>query len=182
MGYASEYASPTFVSDIAHAILTAAKTALSWDPNSPAYVSAGKPAADGCDQLVVWVDTLKLVRPRNSAGKGGGAFAENRQSLEPQGGLPAADFQVQLLRCGAPAPNAGVAVTAPAPADLDAFATAHLADGWQLYRGLLAAWQAGTLFGGFEHIPAAVVIGHADPYDTQGGVAGWTLAITCGLY
>lgn len=181
MSFATDYVSSVYVSSIAHALLASAAATLT-SPPTVQYVSAGKPAADGCDQLVVWVDALKLVRPRAVSARGGGAFAEERNSLFPQGSLPAADFQIQLIRCGAPGVQGEMSPVNPSAADLDAFATSQITDGWALYRGLLASWQAGTLFSSLEHTPAAVVIGQGTPYGTEGGVAGWTIPVTCGLY
>lgn len=179
--YGVDYSTPGYVSVLAHAVLTSAAATLT-SPPTVQYVSAGKPSADGCDQLVVWLDAFKMVRPRNTAGKGGGVFAEDRQSLAPQGGLPAVDFQIQLIRCGAPGVSGELEPVNPTAAALDAFATTQLTDGWALYRGLLAAWSAGTLFGGLEHVPAAVVIGQGSPYGSEGGLAGWTVPLTVGLY
>lgn len=180
MTYGVDYFSPDYVSRIAHAVLTSAAATLSPAPTTQ-FVSAGKPVADGCDQLAVWLDAFKLVRPRTGA-RGAGAFAEDRQSLNPQGGLPAIDLQVQLIRCGAPDVTGGFQPQSPEATALDAFATAQLTDGWALYRGLLAAWNAGSLFAGLEHAPASVVIGQGTPYGVEGGLAGWQIPITVSLY
>jgi hypothetical protein len=181
MPYATNYASATYASLIAHAVLSAAVATLTSPPTIQ-YVSAGKPAATGCDQLVVWVDAFKLVRPRPASSRGGGAFAEERNSLFPQGSLPALDMQVQLIRCGAPGVTGELDPANPSATDLDAFATAQLTDGWALYHGLFNAAVAQTLFAGLEHVPAAVVIGQGVPYGTEGGLAGWTVPVTVGLY
>lgn len=178
--FGQDYFTNNWVSRIASAVLTSAAAAL---PSPPAtqYVSAGEPAADGCDQLVVWVDKFKTVRPIPGT-RGKGAFADNQQSLNPQGALPAVDFKVQLLRCGAPGITSDITPALPTAADLSAFAASQLTDGWALYRGLIAAWAGGTLFGHLEHAPGSVVIGQQTAVGSQGGTAGWQLPVTAGLY
>lgn len=173
--YAVHYAQASLVSDLAHALLTTA-TATLTSPPADRYVAMGKPAADGCDQLVVWADTFTLVRP---AGTLANSLA-SRDSLEPGGALPAVVFNVQLLRCGAPVPDGNVL---PTPAEMDAHATTALTDAWALYRGLLAALSAGTLFGTPNPVPAHhTLIRDMTAYGPEGGVAGWSVPVRVSLY
>lgn len=175
MTYATAYTQGSFVADLGHALLASAVASLS-DPPTIQYLAMGKPAADGCDQLVVWVDALQSVRPAGSISN----TLSARDGLEPGGVLPAVEFNVQLLRCGAPQSDGGLL---PTPAVLDAHGVELLTDAWELYRGLLARYASGSLFGTPNPIPAHhTVIRDMDAYGPEGGVSGWTVPIRVSLY
>lgn len=177
---AVEYASPAYVSDLAHALLASAAATLAAPP-SIRYVNMGKPAADGCDRLTVWVLDMHLAFPRAQTARGGGALMESRTAMEQYGALPTLDLTVQLLRCGVPQPTGDVNVVLPTSAEMDAFGTAQLTDGWALYHGLVNAWRAGTLFGALNPAPHTV-LGMLTPVEPTGGIAGWQVPLKVSLY
>ena len=180
--YGTDYFTGAFVSTLAHGLLATAAATLA-SPPTVQYVHMGQPAADGCDQLVVWVDSFHLVRPRKQTALGGGGMSEERSPLEPQGGLPAVQFNVQLLRCGAPTVSGELQPSNPSAADLDTFGTNGLTDGWSLYRGVLAAWQSETLFGVTNPVPKHhTLLSAMKPYGPEAGVYGWLLPVKASLY
>ena len=176
MTYATAYQSASFVSDLAHALLATAASALGAAAPASQYVSAGQPAADGCDQLVVWVDALRLVRPKGVKL----TTVTDAETMEPKGALPVVDFNVQILRCGAPVIQGNVL---PTPTAIDTHAVSMLTDGWPLYRGILAALYAQTLFGTPNPVPGHhTLVKDMTAYGPAGGVAGWTVPVCLSLY
>lgn len=180
MSFVTEYTSTTYVADLAHMLLASAAATLATPP-SIQYINMGKPAADGCDRLIVWVLDMHLASPRNQTARGGGTLTESRSAMEQYGVLPAVDFTIQLLRCGVPQPTGDLNPVLPTAAELDAFGTAQITDGWALYHGLVNAWRAGTLFGGLNPAPHTV-LGMLTPVEPSGGIAGWQLPLKVSLY
>lgn len=177
----STYLDPSFVSDLAHGLLTTSASKLSSPPTIQA-VKMGEPVDDGCDALYVWVNDFHLTHPRRQTAFGGGGMSEERGSMEPGGAIPSVDFTVQLFRCGVPQPYGDLALNPPSAADEDAFATSLLIDGWSLYQGLLAANHAGTLFGvTAQQFETHTLVGKMTPV-VKGQTASWTVPIKRALY
>lgn len=182
MSYAQDYATGAFVSTLAHALLASAAGSLA-SPPADQWVSMGEPAADGCDQLVVWVNKFRLGFLKRQTRSSPGILTDNRTPMEPGGALPMVDMTVQLLRCGAPQATGDLTLALPSPTAMDTHGTTMLTDGWALYHGLIAAWSAGTLFGSPNPIPAHhTLFEPMTAYGPESGVSGWTIPITLSLF
>lgn len=90
--------------------------------------------------------------------------------------VPIAPLVVELHRCVTPFTDRSGNPKVPAPAVLSAEARSLAVDGWALYKGILAACRAGTLFEGVNC--RNVTVGALEPIAPTGGMAGVRLTVT----
>ena len=137
-------------------------------PPERVYVSHGRPAVDGCEQLTVHADERRAVWHRSMP---------DRPNV-PQTCLlaPVAVLVVQLWRC---VPVAAEDGTPPTAAELDTAADDLLIDAWCLLTQLYGEHKDGTLFTGVTC--RNVTFGDLLALPPQGGMAGWELRVEVGL-
>lgn len=150
------------LSETAEAILAQCVTALGARVPAGQYIATGQVSYDGCDQLtVVWSPTgLFVTDPFPS------------RSTKPIRcvAVIAAEFLVECTRC-VPVIEGD---TFPDPADITAAHEEIMADGETLFCSLLAAAQAGTLFGTCR----LFTFGAMTPYGPSGAVGAVRIPIT----
>ena len=149
-------------------LLNAARSALdTTDAGAPTarYVSSGAPVFDCCDQLTVHVPGIADV-PMPEAGM------QSLAQMRPA--VPIIQFVVTTLRCY-PIIEAGVVIKVPFAAEMDAASRIVYQDGWALWNGLRTLARSDRLFAGRPC--RSVEVSPLTPTPTQGGCAGWTLAV-----
>lgn len=142
---------PEYLTEVCTQILNIASDALD-DPPARAYVAHGLPAWD-CEQLAVFIERISAVD-------------QNTCSL-----VHKLDIAVEIARSCQPVPDASG--NPPAVAALDAATAALAVDGWSIWRGLIAAWMAGTLADGVNS--SRIRFTQAIPLPPAGTFAGWRI-------
>lgn len=142
-------------------LLTAAVAALGGRAPDRQYVATGLVSFDGCDQITTSWGPNGLY-PTNP-------FPGRTSQVTRCVVVPAAEFVVECTRC-VPVIEGDVM---PDPAVIQAAHAEILADAETLFCGLLAAAQAGTLFGDARLFSFS----GATPYGPSGGQGGCRLPI-----
>ena len=102
------------------------------NPPTRAYVSPGRPAHDPCEQLVVWVGSIKPTRGQMTANVG--------RILKHV--PPLVNLQYELTRCLKPMKKGG---NPPTAAEMDGDAATIDADADALYTNCLESWGGCTI-------------------------------------
>ncbi|MFN2592952.1 MAG: hypothetical protein ABR532_09000 [Candidatus Dormibacteria bacterium] len=153
---------PSNLSETAEAILAASVVALGARVPARQYIAAGLVAYDQCEQLTCsWSAAgLYTVDP----------FPARSSRPVRCAAVIAADFLVECTRC-VPVIEGD---TFPDPAAITSASEEIMADGATLFCALLAAAQAGTLFGGCR----LFVFGAVTPYGPFGTVGAVRIPLT----
>ncbi len=131
------------------------------------FVSAGTPALDCCPQLTVHVAAVT-----EAATAPFGLATGNR---DRSGRINHVSLIVTIARCVQGLSQKGM--EAPDVIDLDATAQQVDADGWALWNHIWSMWAAGELF----TVCGEVFFDGLRALNSDGGCAGWTLAIRVAL-
>jgi hypothetical protein len=157
-------AAPTALSDALSQLLGAAMTILGANTPPLTYVAASRPAFD-CPMLVAYCE-------------GFGPATSTTQTAHPRQSPRAATYEAQLglviTRC---APQMSESGSPPTPAEYSVFASALLADVYELESGIFQMLRAGALYAGCRY----KTVGQAAPIDETGGQAGWLIPVNVDL-
>lgn len=172
---------PSDLQDLAVELLDASIEALDAIPSlapglegapERAFVNPGRPALEGCDQLVVHVDSV-IMAPLQPGG-----LLDGRRNVT--GTLNHVRLVVTISRCliDTRNQNSQIAMLEPRPTgDLQATAEQTNADGWALWNHLYWLWSSG----GFLSICTELFFEGMRALPEEGDRAGWTLTLRATL-
>jgi hypothetical protein len=139
---------------------------------SRTFISPGRPALEGCEQLCVHIDSVL------DADTNPGGLAAGRRNVT--GKLNHVRLVATVDRCVYDT-RTGTDMTIPTkPEDLEQTAAQTNADGWALWNHIFNLWRSGALF----TLCGEVFFEGLRALPEEGGRAGWTLTlrVTLGGY
>jgi len=170
---------PTDLYDVCALFLATSVEALNTIPDSSpglegaperAFVSPGRPALEGCDQLTVHAQNVL------DAQTGRGGLNDCKRNV--QGKRNHVRLVVTIDRCVADSRQGQQNLTQPYLVDdLDAAAQQCNADVWAIWNHLFNAWRSGE----FLTICEELCFEGATALPEEGGRAGWTLTFRVNL-